>query len=169
MGGRSGARLVRGSWRIWGTVTVLVVLHFLLHLGAGLGSEAPDLLAVALLVGSRELRMGSGAGLGFAFGLMEDAFSVVAFGANTVAMTLVGALGARTRDLFVGDSLLFLVSYLFLGKWLRDLVFWIAVGEGARGPFTDAMLVQGGLAALYAAGVGLVAMWVSGGFWESLR
>ena len=160
---------MRGSWRIWGTVAVLVVLHFLLHLGVGLGVEAPDLLTVGLLVGAREVRMGSGAALGFAFGLLEDAFSVVAFGANTIAMTLVGAAGARTRDLFVGDSLFFVVSYLFLGKWLRDLVFWIAVGDGLRGPFTDAMLVQAGLASLYAAGVGMVAMWVSGAFWESLR
>ena len=160
---------MRGSWRIWGTVLVLVVLHFLLHLGIGLGREAPDLLTVALLVGARELRMGSGAGLGFAFGLLEDAFSVLAFGANSIAMTLVGAVGARTRDLFVGDSLFFLVSYLFLGKWLRDLVFWLVVGDSLRGPFTDAMFVQASLASLYAAGVGLVAMWVSGAFWESLR
>lgn len=159
---------MRGSLRIWGTVAVLVVLHFLLHLGVGLGREAPDLLTVALLVAARELRMGAGAGVGFVFGLLEDAFSVLAFGANAIAMTLVGAVGARTRDLFVGDSLVFVVSYLFLGKWLRDLVFWVAVGE-LRGPFVDAMLVQGGLAAVYAALVGLVAMWVSGAWWESLR
>ena len=37
--------------------------------------------------------MGSAAGLGFVFGLLEDAFSILAFGANTIAMTLVGAIG----------------------------------------------------------------------------
>ena len=157
------------SWRLWGTVTFLVVLHFLIHVGFGLGREAPDLLAVALLVAAREVRMGTGAGLGFALGLLEDSFSVLAFGANTLALTLVGALGARTRDLFVGDSVLFFLSYLFLGKWMRDLVFWAAVGDNLRGPFTDALLVQASFASLYAAGVGMIAMWISGASWESHR
>lgn len=154
---------------MWGAVVVLVVLHFILHLGLGLGREAPDLLAVALLVGAREMRMGAGAALGFGFGLLEDAFSLLAFGANTVAMTVVGAAGARTRDFFVGDSVLFVASYLFAGKWLRDLVFWLVIGDGLRGPFNEAMLVEAGLAALYAAIVGVIAMWVSGAWWESLR
>jgi rod shape-determining protein MreD len=159
---------VTGSWRVWATVAALFVLHFLLHLGLGFGRVAPDLLTVALLVGARRLRMGSGAALGFAFGILEDAFSVLAFGANAVAMTLVGALGARTRDLFVGDSLLFMVSYLVAGKWVRDLIFWVVAGN-LRGPFGEVMLVQAGMAALYAAAVGVVAMWVSGAWWEALR
>jgi rod shape-determining protein MreD len=159
---------VRGSWRVWITVVALFVLHFLLHLGLGLGRAAPDLLVVALLVGARRLRMGTGAALGFGFGILEDAFSVLAFGANTIALTLVGAVGARTRDLFVGDSVLFMASYLMAGKWLRDLIFWIAAGE-LRGPFGDVMLAQAVPAALYAAAVGVVAMLVSGAWWESLR
>ena len=160
---------MRVSWRVWGTVALLVTLHFFLHVGLGLGSGAPDLLTVALLTGAREVRMGVGAALGFAFGLLEDAFSVLAFGANTIAMTLTGAVGARTRDLFVGDSLIFVVSYLFLGKWLRDLIFWVVIGDSLRGPFTDSVLVESSIAALYAAFVGLVATAASGAWRESLR
>lgn len=160
---------MRSSWRLWGTVVVLVLLHFLLHLGIGLGPVAPDLLTVALLLAAREVGTGTAAGIGFVFGLLEDAFSVLAFGASTLALTLVGAAGARTRDLFVGDSPVFLVSYLFLGKWARDLVHWAMVGDNLREPFVQAMLVEGSIAAAYATGVGLVAMTMSGAWWESLK
>jgi rod shape-determining protein MreD len=160
---------VRGSWRLWGTVAVLVALHFLIHLGIGLGREAPDLLTLALLIGVREVRMGTGAGFGFVFGLLEDSFSILAFGANTIAMTLVGALGARTRDFFVGESLFFVVSYLFVGKWVRDMVLWVVVGDSLRGPFNEVMLAQASLAAAYLAAAGLVVLWVTGNWWESSR
>jgi rod shape-determining protein MreD len=160
---------VRSPWRLWGTVVVLFLLHFLLHLGIGLGRVAPDLLTVALLLAARHVGAGTAAGLGFAFGVMEDAFSVLAFGASTLALTVVGAAGASTRDLFVGDSFLFVVSYLFIGKWTRDLLHWVMVGESLREPFTQAMLVEGSIAALYATAVGLLAMTLSGAWSESFR
>lgn len=147
---------------LWIAVGGLVTLHLFLHLALGMGPEAPDLLTVGLLLAVREGGVGTGASLGFGFGLLEDAFSVLAFGANTVALTLVGALGARARDLFVGDSIFFVVAYLALGKWLRDLIHWVVVGEAIREPFFRAVLVQGGLAALYAAAVGLVVLILTG-------
>lgn len=148
--------------RFWIVVVALAFLHFLLHLGFGLGREAPDLLTVALLVAARRTGVGWGAGLGFAFGLLEDAFSVLAFGTSAVAMTVVGALAASTRDLFVGESPLFFVVYLIAGKWLRDLVRWTVGGDLVREPFVHEMIVQSGLAALYAAAVGLVALALAG-------
>jgi rod shape-determining protein MreD len=160
---------VRGSWRVWATVVVLAVLHFLLHLGFGLGNIAPDLLTISLLLAAREVGMGTAAGIGFAFGLLLDAFSLLAFGANSVAMTLLGAAGARTRDLFVGDSFFFVVSYLFLGKWVKDLLYWALVGEGIREPFVQAILVGSSVNALYAAAVGVLVVTVTGAWWESLR
>lgn len=159
---------MRSLARVWGIVAALVVVHFFLHVGLGLGGIAPDLLTVALLVGAREIRMGSASALGFAFGMLEDAFSVLAFGANTVAMTLIGAGGAHTRSLFVGDSLLFLISYMFLGKWIRDVIHWMAMGEAARLPFVEALLLGAPLEAAYVAvvGVGIVAL--LGGSWETV-
>lgn len=156
-------------WRVWGVVALLVLLHFLLHLGLGIGRAAPDLSTVALLVAVREVRTGTGAGLGFALGLLEDAYSVLAFGANTLAMTVVGAVGARSRDLFVGDSLSFVVAYLFIGKWTRDLLHWLVAGEGLREPFVQAMLVEGTVAAGYATVAGLVALTLTGAWWETTR
>lgn len=132
----------------------LVLFHFLLHIGFGIGAGAPDLLAVAVLLAAREVGMGYGAGLGFFLGLLEDSFSVLAFGGNALALTLVGMLGARTRDLFVGESLSFHLGYLALGIWARRLIHWVVVGEGMRESFTSAALTDGTLAAVYGAVVG---------------
>jgi rod shape-determining protein MreD len=107
---------MRGRLAVWIAVVGLVLLHFVLHVGLGVGRVAPDLLTVALLLAAREVEVGTAAGMGLVFGLLEDALGVVSFGANAVSMTLLGMLGAVTRDLFVGDSILFLVSYFVLGS-----------------------------------------------------
>lgn len=146
----------------WVVVVGLAILHFLLHVGFGLGPEAPDLATVALLLAAREVGMGGAAAAGFLLGLLEDALSVLSFGANAVAMTLLGALGAVTRDLFVGESLTFLVSYFVTGKLLRDLVHWLMVSEELRQPFVDQVLVQGLLGGVYAAAVGVGVLAVTG-------
>lgn len=149
-------------------VPALTILHFFLHLGLGVGRGAPDLLTVALLLAAREVGMGGGGALGFFFGLLEDSFSVLAFGANTLALTLVGILAARTRDLFVGESRLFHFWYLALGIWLRELFFWIAGGKGLREPFLTAVAVDGTVAAFYGALIGLLLLVPFGGERESL-
>lgn len=143
-------------WGLWVLVAGLFLAHFVLHVGLGLGRGAPDFLTIGLLLASREVGVGTAAAVGFVFGLVEDALSVLAFGANTVAMTAVGIVGAYTRDLFVGDSKLFVVSYFFAGKWMRDFVHWVMVGEELRQGFWDQVMVQGVIGAAYAAVVGVV-------------
>ncbi len=146
--------------RIWVLVGVLFLVHFLLHVGFSLGPEAPDLLTVGLLLAAREVGLGKAAALGLFFGLLDDSLPGSAFGANSVALVTVGILGAFTRDLFVGDSRFFVVSYFFAGKWARDSIHWIMIGEGLRQPFAHQVLVQGAMGAAYAAviGIGLVAL-----------
>lgn len=144
-------------------VPALIVVHFFLHLGLGIGRAAPDLLTVALLLAAREVGMGAAAGLGFFLGLMEDSFSVLAFGANTVALTVVGILGARTRDLWLGESPLFYLWYLAAGIWIRELVHWIVAGGRLTEPFAGTVLVDGTVAAIYGAAVGVVLMIPFGG------
>lgn len=140
---------------VWVLVGILVLLHFVLHVGFGIGRAAPDLLTIGLLLLARDVGIGTAAGVGLVFGLLEDSLSVLVFGANSVAMTAIGILGALTRDLFVGDSRFFVVSYLFFGKLTRDSIHWVLVGEDLRQPFSEQVLVQGGTGALYAAAVGL--------------
>ncbi|GMV06675.1 MAG: hypothetical protein AMXMBFR53_29500 [Gemmatimonadota bacterium] len=160
---------MRSGAVVWVVVAGLFVLHFLLHVGLGIGGAAPDLLAVALLLAAREVGMGWGAGVGLLFGLLEDALSVLSFGANSVAMTMLGLAGATTRDLFVGDSLVFLVSYFVVGKFFRDLLHWVVVGGALREPFVSHVLVEGLLGGLYAAVVGILLMAVTGLWREGPR
>ena len=160
---------MKGPLRVWVTVVLLAFFHFLLHVGLGFGNVAPDLLTISLLLAAREVGMGTAAGIGFVSGLLLDAFNLLAFGSNTVAMTALGAAGARTRDLFVGDSFLFVVSYLFLGKWVKDLLHWLLVGEGLREPLFQALLVQSSLNAAYVAVAGVLVVTITGAWWESLR
>lgn len=136
--------------------TALIAVHLALHVALALGPAAPDLVVVALLLASRALGSAAGAAaLGFALGLAEDAFAAVSFGASVFALTVVGALGARTRDFFVGDSIPFLAVFLALGKWGRDVLEWVASDPVARPPFHDLALAESPLAALYAAAAGL--------------
>jgi len=148
--------------RIWILVGFLVLLHFSLHVAMGLRSGAPDLLTVALLLAAREVGMARAAALGFVFGLLEDALSVIGFGANTLAMTIVGMSGAFTRELFVGDTRLFVISYFALGTLMRDLLHWVMLGEDLRRSFVEQVLVQGTVGGLYAAAVAFVLLTVSG-------
>ena len=146
----------------WTVALLLPILHFLLRVGFGLGAWAPDLLTVGLLLVAREVRAGRAAGLGFLFGVLEDAFSVLSFGANAMALTILGILGARSRDLFMGDSLVFLVSYLALGCWTRVALHWIFSGVGARSDPWNALVIQGSVAAVYAAAAGTFVLLATG-------
>jgi len=150
------------GWRVWIVVGGLILLHLFLHVGLGIGRAAPDLLTLALLTAAREMRVDTAAGFGLVLGLLEDALSALSFGANAITMTLIGAGGGETRDLFVGDSLLFLVSYFFVGKWLRDLIHWFFVGETVRLPFVDQVVAQGLVDGAYTAAVGVLLLVVTG-------
>ena len=46
---------MKGTWWVGATVGVLALLHFLLHLGLGLGNAAPDLLTISLLLVARKV------------------------------------------------------------------------------------------------------------------
>ncbi len=147
---------------LWGVALLLPILHFALHVGLGIGAWAPDLLTVGLLVTARQVRTGSAAAIGFGLGLMEDALSILSFGANAMALTVVGILGARSRELFVGESLAFLASYLALGIWLRAAIHWLLTREGPREEAIRVLLLQAPAAALYAAAVGTLLLIVTG-------
>lgn len=151
---------MKNGWAFWVMIALLVALHFTLHLSFGLGRSAPDLLTTAVLLGARQLTGGRAAALGFTLGLLEDAVSLAAFGAAAAAQTVVGFLGARSRDLFVGDSVLFLMIYIFLGTWIRDALYYALADVIRRGDPVTALLIQAPLGALYTAAAGVVAVLV---------
>ena len=142
----------RGSL-VWLAVLTLFALHFVLHIGLSYGREAPDLLTLGVLIAVRETSLGRASVLGLVTGLFEDAMSLLAFGTNSIAMTVVAIGGSITRDLFVGDSRLFFPAYIFAGKWTRDVVHWLAMGPEVRQPFMEQAVGQGIVGALYLAGI----------------
>lgn len=135
-------------------IVVLVVLHFVLRLGLGFAQLAPDLLVVALLLAAREVRAGWAAGLGLLLGILDGSVVPFNLGASAVVMTLLGYLGARSRDLVATDSLPFLAAYLFVGKWAYDALLYGLTGELFQAGATYLLLVSP-LTALYAAAAGL--------------
>ena len=138
-------------------ILLLIVLHLFLKVGLGIGFWAPDLLTIALLLSARRAPAGMAAGIGLAIGLIRDSVNLTTFGSDMVVMTLLGYLGSRTRDYFVGDSMFFLAIYLFLGKWLHDaLYFVISRSIGVRDAFST-LLVEAPITAAYTAFCGLVA------------
>ena len=145
------------SLREAGVVVGLVIAHLVLRVGFGLQNEAPDLLVLALLLASRSLSLRAGAALGFVLGLIEDAFSMLSFGASVFAMTLVGTMGAQVRHLFVGRSIFFQSTYFFLGKWARDLLAWIVSDVDSRKVFFDHIFIESPLMALYVTVIGVAA------------
>lgn len=136
-------------------VTLLVVLHFLLRVGLGYEQLAPDLLVVALLIASRQLQAGYAAGLGLLLGILDGALVPHVLGASALALTLLGFLGARSRELFAEDNYLLFALYLFAGKWLFDAVLFLATGEVFRAGASYLLLVSP-LTALYAAAAGMI-------------
>jgi cell shape-determining protein MreD len=144
-------------WSYWVLIALLVVLHFVLRIGMGLQELAPDLLVIALLLAAREMRAGWAAGLGLLLGILDGSIVPFTLGASAVVLTLLGFLGARSRDLFSGDSYLFLAVYLFAGKWLFDTLLFLLTGL-AFAPGASYLLLISPLAALYAAAVGLVSL-----------
>ncbi len=144
----------------WGFVlfvAALVVLHFVLRIGLGWGHLAPDLLVMALLIAARDMRPGRAAGLGLLLGILDGAVIPFALGGSAMALTVLGYLGARTRDLVAGESLLFLALYLFVGKWLFDVLLHLFTGAIVQ-PHATSLVLISPLAALYAAVVGVFAM-----------
>lgn len=139
---------------LW-VIVGLVLLHLFLHVGIGFGAVAPDLFVVALLVASRRFEMGTTAGIGFFLGLLEDAFSALSFGANSFSMTVTGILASRSRDLFVGDSVLFMFLYFALGKWTRELLAWVVSDSVVRSDFSEHLLFEAPLASMYVAVIGV--------------
>jgi len=140
----------------WLVVILLPFLHFLMQVGFQVGPWTPDLLTLSLLLASREMRMSRAAGLGFLLGVLEDAFSILAVGA------LLGIVGARTRDLFLGESVQFFLIYLALGTWSRFALHWMVAGQEVRGAPGRVLLLEAPLTALLTAAFGLLVLFATG-------
>ena len=149
--------MARTTYRYWVFIGILVFMHFALRVGFGLEERSPDLLTVATLFAARRLRSTGAALLGLLLGVLADALSLIAFGASAVALSIVGFLGARSRDMFEGDSILFVTIYLFLGVWLREAIQALVSRQGIE---WSMLYTSAPVSAIYAAVAGIVALGV---------
>jgi len=142
-------------WRFALFIAGLVVLHFVLRVGLGLGVLAPDLLVIALLLASRRLRPGWAAGLGFVLGLLEGSANPTVFGAAGLSLSVVGYLGSRSREWLAGDDPVTMVAYFFAGTLLYEALVYVLLAMMGAGGSPMALLIPAFFASLYAAAVGL--------------
>jgi rod shape-determining protein MreD len=125
-----------GWTRQWTLFTLLLLTaHSLLHVTLGMGGLAPDLLAVAALLGARRLPPAGGAALGLTIGLLADAFAVSGFGATALGLSVACLGGALSRDFFEGESLIFNTIYLLAAGALALLIADLAAGRAGDQPF----------------------------------
>jgi len=110
---------------------ILVVFHYTLRPLLAWRASV-DFLIVALLLGSVRLRPGYAAVYGFFLGLVADSLGATGFGVAAFGMSLVGFAASWLKAVFFADNLALNGFFLFLGKWVFDLIFLI-VGRGLHG------------------------------------
>lgn len=145
------------STTFWTFIGILILLHLVLRLALGI-TIVPDLLVVAALLGSRRLGSWSSALFGLLLGILADSLALVAFGATSVAFVIVCYLGSRSRNLFEGDSYLFVAFYAFFGAWLIEVIRFFVGGSMGRGLELGYLVAGGLLNALYVAAAAVVSL-----------
>jgi rod shape-determining protein MreD len=101
---------------------ILIVLHYTLRPLLAWRASI-DFLLIALVFGAVRMRPAAAAVYGFLLGLATDSLSLGAFGAGALAATLVGFSASWLKAVFFADNLALNAFFLFVGKWLFDLVY----------------------------------------------
>src|SRR5215831_10797811 len=120
-----------GAARTIVVCAILIVLHFTLRPLLAWRASV-DFLIVALLLGAVRMRPGAAAVYGFILGLVSDSLSVSGFGAAALAMSIVGFGASWLKAVFFADNLALNGFFLFLAKWIFDLIF-LVVGHKVHG------------------------------------
>jgi rod shape-determining protein MreD len=110
---------------------ILIVLHYTLRPLLAWRASI-DFIIVALLLGSVRLRPGAAAIYGLILGLVADSLSVTSFGAAALGMSIVGFGASWLKAVFFADNLALNGFFLFLAKWVFDLIVLI-VGHKVHG------------------------------------
>ena len=133
----------------------LVLLQFTVR--PLLAWHAPiDFLVIALLYGAVRMRAGWAALFGFSIGLASDSLLLEAFGASALAMTVIGFSASWLKAVFFADNLALSAFFLFLGKWLFDLIFLVAQHRMSTGAILGQLLSWSLLSAVVTAAAGVV-------------
>ncbi len=136
---------------------ILIVLHYTLRPLLGWRASI-DFLVIALLFGSVRMRPGLAAVYGFALGLVSDSLAVSGFGAGALGMCAVGFAASWLKAVFFADNLALNGFFLFLGKWIFDLIYELAGHRLAGGELVMQIFVWSSLSAAVTALAGVFAL-----------
>lgn len=136
---------------------ILIVLHFtlrpLLAWKAGI-----DFILIALVFASVRMRPGVAAVFGLLLGLAADSLSVNAFGASGLGMTVVGYAASYLKAVFFADNVALNGFFLFIGKWVFDVIFYLMAGQLGGAELVMQLLVWSSLSAAVTAIAGVLAL-----------
>jgi len=136
---------------------ILIALHYTLRPLLAWRASV-DFLIVALLLGSVRLRPGFAAVYGLLLGLMADSLGAGAFGVGALGMTIVGFAASWLKAVFFADNLALNAFFMFLGKWVFDLIFLIVGHRLHGGELAMQIFVWSPLSAAVTAVAGAIAL-----------
>jgi rod shape-determining protein MreD len=100
---------------------ILIMLHYTLR--PLLGWRAPiDFLLIAALFGAVRMSPGWAAFYGLCLGLVGDALADKGFGAAALSLTVVAYSASWLKAVFFADNLALNALFMFIGKWVFDLI-----------------------------------------------
>jgi rod shape-determining protein MreD len=136
---------------------ILIVLHYTLRPLLAWRASV-DFLIVALLLGSVRMRPGAAAVYGLVLGLVSDSLAISGFGAAALAMSVVGFGASWLKAVFFADNLALNGFFLFLAKWVFDLIFLVAGRHTAGAELAMQIFVWSPLSAAVTAVAGVIAL-----------
>ncbi len=146
-----------GAVRTFIVCAILIVLHYTLRPLLAWRASI-DFLVVALLLGAVRMRPGAAAIYGFLLGLVSDSLAVSGFGAAALGMCIVGFSASWLKAVFFADNLALNGFFLFLAKWLFDLIFLLVGHRAHGGELLMQIFVWSPLSAAVTAVAGVIAL-----------
>ena len=138
---------------------ILIVMHYTLRPLLGWRASI-DFLLIALVFGAVRMRPAGAAVYGLLLGLAADSLSHDAFGAGALAGTIVGFSASYLKAVFFADNLALNGFFLFLGKWLFDLIYVLMERRMHGTEMVMQIIVWSPLAAAVTALAGVIAVTV---------
>ena len=136
---------------------ILIMLHYTVR--PLLGWRAPiDFMLIAALFGAVRMRPGWAAVYGLLLGLTADALAVNGFGAAALSMTVVAYGASWLKAVFFADNLALNAFFLFVGKWVFDLIVVLAGHRLSGSDLAMQVLVWSPLSAAITALAGAVVL-----------
>ena len=109
----------------------LITLHYTVR-PLFASRAAVDIVVIALLLAAVRVRPGAAALIGFLLGLLLDSLQPGAFGAASLALTILGYGASWLKPVFFADNLALNAFFFFVGKWVFDAIY-LTVGQRTYG------------------------------------